>query len=547
MYTIPLPPEQGTGLGKALKMINYPRRADIPIWVAALGEKNLEMTAELATGWLPHTWCPRRCRRSSGPALAAGFAKRGARAGPAADHRRRGSSRWRRRCSGPLARPPATLYALYIGGMGARGRNFYNTVFRRQGYAGGGHPRTGPLPRQQEGRSRRGPARRLHRAGHADRPSAHVQGADRGTAGGRGGGPARPAVRLRNSGSCRPGQGVDLLKAGAGRDDDRSAVGAVRRIVAVPVLGGVPCPTSRSPQRNEPGSAGSIRLRRRTRGHSPPTGRPALRRAPPPPVGPGPTPSATGARPSGRRGPGGGSTVRPRRPSPTATTCGRGAMSQFRARHGALDADLGDLDADDRPCGRAPAARSWQRPTGGPRPPHARSRVARRRLHRRTRAAGSPIRGRIAALRPCLVPADLRAALCLALACLPGVRAAESVENVDGVACLRARARRRAPRAELMLSPTDGQFAGERDSVRGRGAAGLGRGHGDQLDRRAHRRRRRGGAPRPAPARPPRPRTPSVTSHPVDGVEEMRKGCELARFRIGLRRYRSGSSRRVGM
>src|SRR5439155_15034745 len=42
IYPIPLPPGQGTGLGKPLKLINHPRRADIPIWVAALGDKNLE-------------------------------------------------------------------------------------------------------------------------------------------------------------------------------------------------------------------------------------------------------------------------------------------------------------------------------------------------------------------------------------------------------------------------------------------------------------------------------------------------------------------------
>ena len=58
LYSIPLPPGQGTGLGKPLKLINHPRRADIPVWVAALGDKNLEMTAELAHGWLPHAVLP---------------------------------------------------------------------------------------------------------------------------------------------------------------------------------------------------------------------------------------------------------------------------------------------------------------------------------------------------------------------------------------------------------------------------------------------------------------------------------------------------------
>src|SRR6476469_1349537 len=82
IYTVPLPPEQGTGLGKALKLINHPRRADIPIWVAALGDKNLQMTAELATGWLPHVVMPEKMQEVFGPALAAGSAKRAPGLGP---------------------------------------------------------------------------------------------------------------------------------------------------------------------------------------------------------------------------------------------------------------------------------------------------------------------------------------------------------------------------------------------------------------------------------------------------------------------------------
>jgi F420-dependent oxidoreductase-like protein len=133
LYALPLPPQHGTGLGKPLKLINHPVRADIPIWVAALGEKNLEMTAELAQGWLPHAVVPERMREVFGPALDAGLAKRAPELGPLQitgggllaieeemfDHAR------------TLAR---TLYALYIGGMGAPGANFYNTVFARQGY-----------------------------------------------------------------------------------------------------------------------------------------------------------------------------------------------------------------------------------------------------------------------------------------------------------------------------------------------------------------------------------------------------------------------------
>src|SRR3984885_11189507 len=61
-YQIPLPPGQGTGLGKALKIIGPPARARIPIWVAALGEKNLALTAEVADGWLPVFFMPEKAK-----------------------------------------------------------------------------------------------------------------------------------------------------------------------------------------------------------------------------------------------------------------------------------------------------------------------------------------------------------------------------------------------------------------------------------------------------------------------------------------------------
>ncbi len=133
VYTIPLPADEGTGLAKPLKLINHPRRADIPIWVAALGDRNLEMTAEVADGWLPHAVLPEKMKEVFGPALEAGFAKRAPELGPlqitgggilALDEEMFEPAR-------ALARG---MYALYIGGMGARGKNFYNTVFRRQGY-----------------------------------------------------------------------------------------------------------------------------------------------------------------------------------------------------------------------------------------------------------------------------------------------------------------------------------------------------------------------------------------------------------------------------
>ncbi len=134
-YTIPLPADQGTGLGKPLKLINHPVRDRIPIVVAALGPKNVAMAAELAEGWEPIFYLPERAADVWGTALAEGTARRdpslppldiiaqaGLAIGDAAD-----TAPWL-----DLSRP---LLALYIGGMGARGRNFYNDLAVRYGYA----------------------------------------------------------------------------------------------------------------------------------------------------------------------------------------------------------------------------------------------------------------------------------------------------------------------------------------------------------------------------------------------------------------------------
>ena len=75
-YQIPLPEGQGTGLGKALKIIGHPQRSRIPIWVAALGEKNVAMTAEIADGWLPLFFVPEKSKEVFGASLDAGSARR---------------------------------------------------------------------------------------------------------------------------------------------------------------------------------------------------------------------------------------------------------------------------------------------------------------------------------------------------------------------------------------------------------------------------------------------------------------------------------------
>ncbi len=131
-YTIPLPPGQGTGLGKPLKLINHPVRERIPIVVAALGPKNVELAAELAEGWEPIFYFPEQAASAWGAALAAGTAKRDPALGPLDVI-----------AQAPLAIGPDAgslldsgrpMLALYVGGMGARGRNFYYDLAVRFGY-----------------------------------------------------------------------------------------------------------------------------------------------------------------------------------------------------------------------------------------------------------------------------------------------------------------------------------------------------------------------------------------------------------------------------
>jgi F420-dependent oxidoreductase-like protein len=131
-YTIPLPPDQGTGLGKALKLINHPVRERIPVVIAALGPKNVELAAELAEGWEPIFYFPEKAASAWGAPLAAGAAKRDPALGPL-DVIAQASLAIGEDTGGllELGRP---MLALYVGGMGAKGRNFYNDLAVRFGY-----------------------------------------------------------------------------------------------------------------------------------------------------------------------------------------------------------------------------------------------------------------------------------------------------------------------------------------------------------------------------------------------------------------------------
>jgi F420-dependent oxidoreductase-like protein len=128
-YRIPLPAEEGTGLGKPLKLINRPVRERIPIALAALGPRNVALAAELAEGWLPILYVPERAGAQWGPALDEGRARRDPALGPldvvasASLCLTDDADAARRALDG--VRP---FVALYVGGMGARGRNFYNDL-----------------------------------------------------------------------------------------------------------------------------------------------------------------------------------------------------------------------------------------------------------------------------------------------------------------------------------------------------------------------------------------------------------------------------------
>lgn len=132
IFRLPLPEGQGTGLGKPLKMLTKPERSAVPIYVAALGQKNVEGTAEYADGWLPFLFAPEKAHDVWGAALAAGAAKRQDGLGPleisAGGMVSVGEDV---KAMLDLARPTC---ALYIGGMGARDRNFYHTLACEYGF-----------------------------------------------------------------------------------------------------------------------------------------------------------------------------------------------------------------------------------------------------------------------------------------------------------------------------------------------------------------------------------------------------------------------------
>jgi F420-dependent oxidoreductase-like protein len=126
VFHLPLPEGRGLGLGKPLKMLTKPERPVVPIYVAALGPKNVEGTAEYADGWMPFLYAPEKAKDVWGDALAAGTAKRSADLGPL-EITAGGMVCVGEDVKGMLDFVRPTV-ALYVGGMGAKGKNFYNQL-----------------------------------------------------------------------------------------------------------------------------------------------------------------------------------------------------------------------------------------------------------------------------------------------------------------------------------------------------------------------------------------------------------------------------------
>ncbi len=129
-YAIPYAGPDATGLGKPLKSILH-GRADLPIYLAAVGPKNVALAAEIADGWIPTLFSPRRMKMYR-EWLDEGF-RAGSRPPAGLDIMPMVSVVVGDRVE-ECRRPVKARLALYVGGMGARGRNFYNDIARRYGY-----------------------------------------------------------------------------------------------------------------------------------------------------------------------------------------------------------------------------------------------------------------------------------------------------------------------------------------------------------------------------------------------------------------------------
>jgi len=122
-YQVPYRGNGATGLGKPLKLMARPLRSEIPIYLAAFRPRSVELAAEIADGWLPIFFSPEKSRT----VFPAPFARDDLDIAPSVPAL----------VSDDVESARAALkgyYALYIGGMGARGTNFYNDLAREYGF-----------------------------------------------------------------------------------------------------------------------------------------------------------------------------------------------------------------------------------------------------------------------------------------------------------------------------------------------------------------------------------------------------------------------------
>jgi F420-dependent oxidoreductase-like protein len=122
-YDIPYSHDGATGLGKPLKLMARPLRAEIPIYLASLRPKSVELAAKIADGWLPIFFSPERARET----FPLPFARDGLEVAPAVPALLSDDVEAARDALKPY-------YALYVGGMGARGTNFYNDLVSAYGF-----------------------------------------------------------------------------------------------------------------------------------------------------------------------------------------------------------------------------------------------------------------------------------------------------------------------------------------------------------------------------------------------------------------------------
>ncbi len=121
-YDIPYGGPGSTGLGKPLKLMARPLRAEIPIYLASISPKSVELAFEIADGWMPIFFVPERARETFGFDARDGFEIAPSVPALLIDDVQAGRDALKQ------------YYALYVGGMGARGKNFYNSLFARYGY-----------------------------------------------------------------------------------------------------------------------------------------------------------------------------------------------------------------------------------------------------------------------------------------------------------------------------------------------------------------------------------------------------------------------------